>query len=219
MVGIAPKLLLVINADWCVHGNGHEKKLRTKNLIALSNRRSQLLGASSDAQVKFRSLSGKIVLDNDARLIAPDDLGGAFLCSPLLASDIRSRQTEDALFVFLIEQSDGVLRITVQFVEAGKLRDLGTYRPELRLDAYDLPPTTVTDIEPTSSKDGMDYDSLYEILLTQAQEADFTAHRKIPKCTPYLGPVALTFGKPERRGEPEISTSASAFIGSSAHNS
>jgi len=199
VVGIAPKLLLIMNADWCVRGVGHEKKLRTKNLIALSNRRSQLLGASADAQVKFRNQSGKIVLDNEARLIVPDELGVAFLCSPLLANDIKSRQTEDTLFLFLIEQSDGLLRITVQFVEARKLRDLGIQRPELRFAAYDLPPVTVTDIEPTSSKDGMDYDSLYEILLTHAQESDrelFSLHTERFLNAPHNLPSVLTRAYP-----------------------
>jgi hypothetical protein len=52
------------------------------------------------------------------------------------------------------------------------LDEISKERPELRFGSYNLPPTTVTEIEPSLSRDGMDEDSLYEVLFKYAQKDD-----------------------------------------------
>jgi hypothetical protein len=54
MEGRAPKPLLLINDAWCLGDEPHEKKLRSRSLIPLSNKPYASFTATSDAEVKFR---------------------------------------------------------------------------------------------------------------------------------------------------------------------
>src|SRR6185312_846407 len=99
-----------------------------------------------------RNAAGKIILDNDARLKLNDGNGRPYLCSAPLSEEILADGMADKLLFLLLEQSDGVLRVTAQIAEQSWLVKLATARPELRLDAYDLPPVTATEIEPVVTR-------------------------------------------------------------------
>ncbi len=166
------KALLILNASWCVRGDGHAKKLESKHLIALSDRRSRLNTSAGEVSLRFRDKNGDLQLDNDARVTILEESGTVFLHSVQLAKDLLSRPIHDALLFLHFEQASDVVRATVHFSSFARLNQLSEERPELRFASYDLPPNTVTDVEPSLARDGMDGDSLYEALVNHTQQED-----------------------------------------------
>jgi hypothetical protein len=153
-----------VNPSWCLHGDGHTKKLETKNLIALTDRKSRIRNAAGEVSLRFRDQSGSLRHDNSSRLTVIEDTGKAFLFSVPLARELLSRNLDGVLLFVHLEQAADIVRVTVSFSSYARLDEISKERPELRFGSYDLPPTTVTEIEPSLSRDGMDEDGLYEVL-------------------------------------------------------
>jgi hypothetical protein len=107
----------------------------------------------------------------------------------LLAKELIGRSVENVLLFLHLEQAGGVLRAIAHFSTDENLKRLAEQRPELRLSAYDLPPAYSTEIEPSSLRDGMDADSIYDALLRQIQTEDptlFTIHTEKFLSAPHL---------------------------------
>jgi hypothetical protein len=169
--GSAVTLLLVIDAAWCLRGEQNAKRIREKHQVPLSERHSQITRPASEASVKFRDRHGKICLDRDAHLsFSPS--GTALLESNYLAKDLQERALAEVLLFIAFEQIDDVLRATVHFSTRSALAALANERPELRLSAYGLPPSSVCEIEPSVSKTGVVTDGLYDVLLKWIQTVD-----------------------------------------------
>jgi hypothetical protein len=185
----AYKALLVVNVSWCAHGNGHAQKLQTRHLIGLSDHRPRVHAAAGEVTLRFRDTSGNLRLDDNARLFVSEETGRIYLHSDELAPELLSKQAEGKLLFVHVEQAADVVRATVNFSSARHLEKLSQERPELRLQAYDLPPRTITEIEPSFSRDGMDADSLYEVLMAWLQKDDpelFAVHTEKFLKAPHL---------------------------------
>jgi hypothetical protein len=100
------------------------------------------------------------------------DDGTAFLFSEKLAVELLARDSDEHLLFLLFEQVADALRATAHFSPLSNIQKLSQGRPELRLAAFGLPPVKVTEIEPSLSRDGMDADSIYEVLVSQLQRED-----------------------------------------------
>lgn len=172
VVASAFKALLVISSNWCVFENGHEKRLRSKHQVTLSDRKLAPLASANDVVVRFRDENQKIILDGAARLFVSEESGRVVLTSSPLAKEVLQRDPSRGLIFVLLEQASGVLRATVHFSSEQRLNALSDERPELRFASQALPPTSVTLFEPSLAKDGMDADSIYEVLLAQIQKED-----------------------------------------------
>lgn len=164
------KALLLLDAAWCAEQD--PKRLSTKHQVPLSDRRSRLVAPASDVTVRLRDKAGNLVLDDGARLYFSEDTGKATLHSVALGNELLERNLSEALLCLLFEQSGGILRIIAQFSDRGHFEKLSEERPELRFASYDLPPHSVTQIDPSYSRDGMDADSLYEVLVSYLQTFD-----------------------------------------------
>lgn len=176
---VAQKLLLVADAVWCTSGEARAKSLRTKHSLVLSDRHSRIVTPSKQVSLKFRSRGGDVRVDDEVHLHISDGPHRVTLHSHKFASDLLERDLRDQLLFVLLEQADDVLRATVNIASLATLQELDRNRPELRLSAYDLPPVTVTELEPSISRDGMDADSLFAVLtklLEQKDPALFAAH-------------------------------------------
>jgi hypothetical protein len=149
-----------------------EKKVRQKHSVPLSDRSSCIRAASSDVTLKYRDASGLIRIDDDARLAISDD-NGAFLQSHMLASDLMKRWERDELLFVLLEQVNGIVRLTVHFSSRANLQELHSKRPELRMDVYGLPPLSVAEVEPFSGPSSTT-NELYEALYRQLESEDPT---------------------------------------------
>src|SRR5690349_20032952 len=97
--GSALKLLLVLNVAWGLRGPAHEKKVHTKKLIPVSDRRSRIEYAATYVSLKFRNRFGAITLDNEARLAISDSPKEVFLRSDQLAVDMENRDAAGAILV------------------------------------------------------------------------------------------------------------------------
>jgi hypothetical protein len=107
----------------------------------------------------------------------------------LLTKELIGHAGENVLLFLHLEQAGGVLRAIAHFSSVEKLKSLAEQRPELRLSSYDLPPAYSTEIEPSSLRDGMDADSIYDALLHQIQIEDptlFTLHTEKFLNAPHL---------------------------------
>lgn len=140
--------------------------------MPLSDRRSRLVASASDVTVRLRDNSGKLVLDDKARLNVSEDTGKVTLHSDTLAKGLLERDLSQALLCLLFEQTGGILRIIAHFSDRSRFEKLSGERPELRFASYDLPPHSVTQIDPSYSRDGMDADSVYEVLVAFLQSSD-----------------------------------------------
>jgi hypothetical protein len=67
--GTALKLLVVVDAVWCVAGDSHLKRVATRHQIPLSDRRSLITISATDVTLKFRGKNGRLCFDRDARLL------------------------------------------------------------------------------------------------------------------------------------------------------
>jgi hypothetical protein len=173
------KVLLIINGAWCVNSAGHDRKIQSKFQIPLSDRQSRILAPANDVSVRFKNRNRDIALDGNARVIVSGNPEKALLVSEKLATELLAWNRDRGLIFILLEQVGEVLRATVHFSEMATLEQLALDRPELRLAAFDLPPGSVTEIEPSFTRDGMDADSIYEVLLSKIQTEDpelFSVH-------------------------------------------
>lgn len=185
----ASKVLLVVNADWCIYGDGHESKLKSKHVIALTARRSTSVKPASEVTLRFRDRTGAIALDDAARIYVNDDTGTAFLQSDRLSLDLLERGMTSAIIFVLLEQATEISRATIHFSTRAKIQEFSKLRPELRLEAHDLPPIGSTEFEPSFSRDGMDADCLYEVLLGEIQREDselFAVHTETFLKAPHI---------------------------------
>src|ERR1700680_2170911 len=126
------KALLIVNASWCVRGDGHSKKIESKHLIALADRRSRIHKATGEVSLRFRDKNGNLQLDNEARLTILDENGNAFLHSVHLAKDLLSRATDGALLFVHFEQASDLVRATVHFSWLARLTEISDDRTEVR---------------------------------------------------------------------------------------
>lgn len=163
----ALRLLLIANATWCCD----DDKRLAKGQIPLSDRRTIIATPAADVTVKFRSGSGSLRLDTGAHLHISRP-GKVALHSTALAKEMATRTNDGELVFMLLEQADEVLRVTAHFMSSTNLRAFMEERPELRLEAIGLPPTTVMEFEPSFSRDGMDPDGAFEALLGRIQTED-----------------------------------------------
>lgn len=187
MSGGAFKILVVLRVSACRHGDGQAKRLQSKHQITLSERSFPNVATSTDVTVRFRNGRGELILDDSARLLIHDN-GRALLVSEPLAAELL-RAGERALLFLHLEQAEGIIRAIAHLSSIEKLEAFAEQRPELRLAAYDLPPTYSTEIEPSSLRDGMDADGIYEVLLSQIQTEDpklFTIHTEKFLNAPHL---------------------------------
>jgi hypothetical protein len=164
------------------------KRAKTRSQISVSDRRSSLTRPASDAIVKFRDRTGRAHLDLDARLLVSDN-GKAYLQSTNFVKDLLSRDLSDHILFIFTEQVDDVLRMTIFGNDKTYLDLLCEDRPEIRLQSFDLPPVSVTEIEPSYSKDGMPPNGIYESLLSAAQKDDpalFSVHTDSFLAAPHI---------------------------------
>jgi hypothetical protein len=129
-----------------------------------------------------------LVSDEKAKLLVQNN-GRSLLYSELLANELINRAHENVLLYLHLEQASGVVRAIVHFSTVEQFEDFSEQRPELRLSSYDLPPAYSTAIEPSSLRDGMDSDSIYDVLLRQIQMEDpklFTVHTEKFLNAPHL---------------------------------
>ena len=115
--------------------------------------------------------------------------GKVFLQSSDLAKDLLSRPIDDHLLFILVDQIDDVLRTNVHVTTKSRLRELSQERPEVRLEAFGLPPYSVTEIEPSVSKDGTSTSGIFDLLLAEAQRTDaglFSLHTDIFLRAPHI---------------------------------
>lgn len=176
--GSALFALLVIDGGWCLGDDARIKRARSRCRIAISDRNSSFKTPASDAVVKFRDVTGKLRLDPDARLLL-DDNGKAFLQSSELTKDLLSRSLQDHLLFILVDQIGDVLRANVYITGKFWLEELSEKRPELRLEAYGLPPYSVAEIQPPVSEDGLPASGIFDPLLGEVKSADpalFSVH-------------------------------------------
>jgi|SRR5579862_5599561 len=169
--GTALSLLVVVDAEWCLGDETRAKRAKTRSQIALSDRVSSFTNPATDAQVKFRDRGGRLRLDHEARLVVGEN-GKTYLQSTALAKDLLARPLTNNIFLILVEQIDDVLRTNFHITTKDKFRSLSEERPELRLNAFGLPPSSITEIEPSVSKDGMAADGIFDFLLGEAQTED-----------------------------------------------
>jgi hypothetical protein len=154
------------------------KRAKTRSQISVSDRRSSLTRPVTDAIIKFRDKTGRPRLDLDARLLVSDN-GKVYLQSANFVKDLLSRDLRDQILFIFTEQVDDILRMTICVNNKAYLNLLSEDRPELRLNSYDLPPVSVTEIGPSYSKDGMPPNGIYEALLSATQRDDaalFSVH-------------------------------------------
>jgi hypothetical protein len=168
----ALKLLLAISGRWCTRDATNVRRLEVKHLLPLSYRQSPITCPAQGVYLKFRSIDGDVTLDNEARLIVVDGSREVFLRSESLAADLQRRNLDDMVLYVLLEQVQEIVRATVHISATQCLDDLAGERPELRIPAYDLPPVAVTTIEPSLAIDGMDADSIFEVLVAWIDRAD-----------------------------------------------
>jgi hypothetical protein len=152
--GSALTLLLVVQGAWC-----------------FSDRRSSITKSSADAVLKFRDRNGRLCLDRNARLVVAEG-GKVYLQSGELAKDFAARYDNDTLLYVFLEQVDDAVRVTIHFSKEADLVALSEGRPELRIDAFGLPPYSVTEIEPSYSDGGVSANGIYDCLVARAQKAD-----------------------------------------------
>lgn len=167
MASAALRILLIANTAWCCE----DSKRLARHQILLSDRRTSIGTPASDVTVKFRDRSGRICLDPEAHLDIPKP-GKVILHSQPLAKELTSRDHAGLLLFISLEQAGEILRATVHLVQSSALRLLMDERPELRLDTLGLPPPTVVEFEPSYSRDGMDAEGAFEVLLHRIQQED-----------------------------------------------
>jgi len=100
-----------------------------------------------------------------------------------------ARGSDSGLLFLHLEQANGLIRIIAHFSEEDALEAFSARRPDLRLASYDLPPVYSTEIEPSTLRDGMDTDSVYQALLGFIQSEDpklFTTHTEVFLRAPHL---------------------------------
>jgi hypothetical protein len=183
------KLLIVLNASACLlRSDVHGQRLHSKHQITISDRPFRSVAAAGDVTVRFRTSLGNLALDDKAKLVVQES-GRTYLSSELLAKELIRHTGEDALLYLHLEQAGGVLRAIAHFSNISKFQGFAEQRPELRLSSYGLPPAYSTEIEPSSLRDGMDADSVYDVLLRQVQTEDpklFTIHTETFLSAPHL---------------------------------
>jgi hypothetical protein len=183
------KLLIVLNVSACLGRHDVQgQRLHSKHQITISDRPPRSVASAADVTVRFRTSSGDLVLDDNAKLIVQEH-GRSFLASELLAKELVGHADENVLLFLHLEQGGGILRAIAHFSSVEKLKSLAERRPELRLSSYGLPPAYSTEIEPSSLRDGMDADSIYDVLLRQIQTEDprlFTIHTENFLNAPHL---------------------------------
>jgi hypothetical protein len=189
MSGEAFKLLIVLNASACLlRADVQGQRLRSKHQITISDRALRSVASASDATVRFRNSDGHLILDDKAKLIVQDN-GRSFVASELLAKELIAHADERTVLFLHLEQASGVLRAIAHISTFDRFKEWDQQRPELRLSSYGLPPAYSTEIEPSSLRDGMDADSIYDMLLRHIQAEDpklFTIHTEKFLNAPHL---------------------------------
>jgi hypothetical protein len=173
----ALKTVIVLNVAWCLQGPSQTKKVHAKHLIPLSDRRTGISSPAANATLRFRNVDGAIVVDDSAHLNVSE--GRAFLHSDALANDIIRRDSKGLLLYVLIEQVQDIVRIAAHYSTEASLMSLAQSRPELRLSTFDLPPMTVTEIEPEYGAQFAGDNGLYGALIKNVENEDtslFSAH-------------------------------------------
>src|SRR5262245_60086633 len=66
------KLLVVLNASACLRAEVSAQRLKTKAQITLSERAPRCINSGSDVSIRYRTVSGQLMLDDRARLIVHD---------------------------------------------------------------------------------------------------------------------------------------------------
>ena len=169
--GSALTLLVVVRGSWCFSDDSRAKRVTVRSQLPICDRRTPITTPSSDAIVKFRDRNRRLRLDGDARIVVAD-AGKVYLQSADLAKDLASCYDHDTLVYIFLEQVDDVVRATIHFSNEAELVGLAEERPELRINTFDLPPYSVTEIEPSYSDDGSTMAGIYDYLLSEAQKAD-----------------------------------------------
>jgi hypothetical protein len=182
------KLLIVLNGSACLRGDVQAQRLYSKHQITLSDRPLRSVSPATDVTVRFRGATGNLVSDDRAKLFVQES-GRSLLFSETLTTELIRRASENVLLFLHLEQANGVVRATAHFSTLERFDDFALQRPQLRLSSYDLPPAYSTEIEPSSLRDGMDADSIYDVLLRQIQLEDpklFTIHTERFLNAPHL---------------------------------
>ncbi len=180
----ALRLLLVVNVTWCCE----DSKRLGKGQIPISDRRTVISSAAADVTVKFRTRSGRLLLDAEAHLHVSKP-GKVALHSMALAKELATRSGDRPLLLMLLEQVDEVLRVTAHFMPVASLKAFMEGRPNLRLETMNLPPSTILEFEPTFSRDGMVPDGAFEALLSHIQNEDsalFATHTESFLSAPHI---------------------------------
>lgn len=194
MVAGAFKTLIVLNGSACLRGDVQAQRLYSKHQVTLSDRQLRSISPAADVTIRFRGSAGDLISDDRAKLFVQES-GRSLLFSEPLARELILRASEDVLLFLHFEQANGVVRITAHFTTLGQFERFAQERPALRLASYDLPPAYSTEIEPSSLRDGMDADSIYDVLLQQIQAEDpklFTIHTERFLSAPHLLVPLLT---------------------------
>lgn len=165
----AVRALLIIDLCWMRNTPALEKKVRIKHSVPISDRRSSIRSPGNEVTLKYRDVSGLIRIDDDARLNITEN-EEAFIQSHMLASELEKRWKRNELALVLLEKVNEIVRVTFHFTSRDNLERIKAERPELRLDAYGIPPSSVTEIEPTDSQ-GISGD-VYETLAAAIESED-----------------------------------------------
>lgn len=180
----ALRLLLVADAAWCCD----DSKRLGKGQIPISDRRTVIATPAADVSVKFRTKAGNLRLDSEAHLHISRP-GKVALHSMALARELAVRSGDKPLLLLLLEQADEILRVTAHFMSVASMKAFMEERPQLRLEAMGIPPSTILEFEPTYSRDGMDADGAFEALLSRIQAEDgalFATHTEHFLSAPHI---------------------------------
>ena len=137
----AGRFIVAVDGHWCSSG-GKNRKLLDKQSFPLGAH-SENLSPAAELTLRFRDGTGKLRIDTSANIHVHEDQ--VMLHSGAWSSALSAeRCLDDTVIIVFVEHVQGVARMWIHCDRTGIFQSLNAKYPELRLEAFELPPVTST---------------------------------------------------------------------------